>query len=180
MKMKGLMLILLSFLLLSCGGGPNFEEQAKTLLSLLQNKQFDKCVDLDYMYQVKMSKISDEPQFKQMNLAFKIRTDIQDEFFDENKKSSIAYLFSFPCTWQLLEVTNATTEIADITFSVYRIYAVVKYESMDQSPDAVPLLLKAEAINNNNYKVKEITFHFDLDQDNGLYLGWGTDQHVPW
>lgn len=180
MKMKGLMLIFLSFLLLSCGSSPNIEEQAKTLLTLLQNKQFDKCVALDYIYQIKMSQIADEPQFKQTSLALKIRTDIQDRFFDENQQSSIAYLFHFPCTWQLLEAKNTTTDIADNTLPVYRIYAVVKYNSMDQSPDAVPLLLKAETINYNNYKVKEITFHFDLDQDNGLYIGWGTDQHVPW
>lgn len=180
MKMKGLMLLGLSFLLLSCGSSPNIEEQAKTLLSLLQNKQFNKCVDLNYMYQSKMSEISDEPQFKQTNLAVKIHTEIQDKFFDENQQSSIAYLFHFPCTWQLLEVKNTIATIADMTLPVYRIYAVVKYNSMDQSPDAVPLLLKAEAINNNNYKVEEITFHFDLDQDYGLYLGWGTDQHVPW
>jgi hypothetical protein len=80
-----------------------------------------------------------------------------------------------------LEVKNIYTDALDmIAVAVYRVYAVVKYNSMDQSPDAVPLLLKAEDINNNNYKVKEITFHFDLDQDNGLYIGWGTDQHVPW
>lgn len=179
-KMKGLMLLSLSFLLLSCGSGPNIEEQAKTLLSLLQNRQYDKCVGLTYMYQLKMSQINDEPQFKQATMAGKIRIDIQDQFFDENKQSSIAYLFRFPCTWQILEAKNTTADYADTTFPVYRIYAVVKYNSMDQSPDAVPLLLKAEAINYNNYKVKEITFHFDLDQDNGLYLGWGTDQHVPW
>jgi hypothetical protein len=182
MKIKELILILLSFLLLSCGGSPElkYEEQAKNLLTLLQNRQFDKCVDMAYMYQARMSAISNEPQFKQREMAFKIHTDIQDEFFDENKKSSIAYLFRFPCTWQLLEITKATSVIADIELPVYRIYAVVKYKSMDQSNDAVPLLLTAEAINNNNYKVKEITFHLDLDQDTGLYLGWGTDQHVPW
>jgi len=179
-KMKGFMLIFLSFLLLSCGGAPNFEEQAKTLLSLLQNKQFDKCVALDYIYQVKMDKVNDEPQFKQTEMAFKIRTEIQDEFFNENKQSSIAYLFRFPCAWQLLESKMTSTEIGGVTFPVYRIYATVIYNSMDESPDAVPLLLKAEAINYNNYKVKEIAFHVDLDLDTGLYLGWGTDKHVPW
>jgi hypothetical protein len=180
MKIKGFLLILLSFFLVSCGGGPDTEEQAKTFLTLLQNKQFDKCVGLDYIYQVKMSRISDEPQFKQLELAAKIRADTQDEFFDENKQRSIAYLFRFPCTWQLLETKEATSDAAGAPLPVYRVYAVVKYNSMDQSPDAVPLLLKPEAINYNNYKVKEITFHLDLDQDTGLYIGWGTDKHVPW
>jgi len=182
MKIKGLILILLSFLLLSCGGTPepNFEEQAKNLLTLLQNRQFDKCVGMAYMYQARMSAISNEPQFKQREMVFNIITDIQGEFFNENKQSSIAYLFRFPCTWRLLETTQATTVIADIEIPVYRVYAVVKYNTMDQSSDAVPLLIKAEAINYNNYKVKEITFHLDLDQGSLLYLGWGTDQHVPW
>ncbi len=180
MKVKGLILILLSLLLLSCSSTPVFEEQAKTFFTLLQNHQFDKCVDMDYAYQVKMAKINEEPQFKQLDLALKLRSDIKADFFDMNKESSIAYLFMYPCTWQLLESKDTTSEIGDITFPVYRIYAVVKYQSMDQSPDAVPLLLKAEAIHNNNYKVKEITFHIDLDPDNGWYIGWGTDQHVPW
>jgi len=182
MKIRGLILIWLSFLLLSCGGSPepNFEVQAKNLLTLLQNRQFDKCVGMAYMYQARMFAISNEPQFKQREMVFNITTDIQGEFFNENKQSSIAYLFRFPCTWQLLETTQATTVIADIELPVYRVYAVVKYNSMDQSSDAVPLLIKAEAINYNNYKVKEITFHLDLDQVNLLYLGWGTDQHVPW
>ena len=182
MKIRGLILIWLSFLLLSCGGSPepNFEVQAKNLLTLLQNRQFDKCVGMAYMYQARMFAISNEPQFKQREMVFNIITDIQGEFFNEDKQSSIAYLFRFPCTWQLLETTQATTVIADIELPVYRVYAVVKYNSMDQSSDAVPLLIKAEAINYNNYKVKEITFHLDLDQVNLLYLGWGTDQHVPW
>jgi hypothetical protein len=178
MKIKCLILLGLIFSLLSCGeGGPNFGEKAKTMLTLLQNKNYDKCVDLAYKYHAKMASLSNEPQFKQQEMTAKIRSDFENELFNENQVTSIAYLFRFPCRWQILEGKTIATEEG---YPVYRVFASVKYNSMDQSPDAVPLLLKAEEINYNNYKVKEIIFHFDLDTDNGFYLRWGPDKHVPW
>ena len=182
--LKELILICLNIFFFSCGGGMDLDGQAKTLLNLLQNKNYDKCVDMTYMYQLKMSKVKEEPQFKQKEMANNISSDIKDEYFNEDKTKSIAYLFRFPCQTQILETKQVTVETSDV-FSgqpntVYRVFAVVKYNSIDQSPDAVPLLLKATDISYHNYKVKEIFFNYDLDPETGLYLGWGTHKHVPW
>jgi hypothetical protein len=178
---KFFILIVLTFLFLSCGKGLKLDEQAATLLTLLQNKNYDGCVMMTHMFHSKMATFQGEPQFKQQELAIKVSSDIKDQFFNQDSYTSIAYLFRFPCQWQTFEAKKATVEGSDgMSYNVYRVFALVKYNSMDQSPEASPFLVKPESINYNNYKVKEIIFHCDLDPDTGWYMGWGTDKHVPW
>ncbi len=181
----GFLLLGLSLLLLSCGrSGPTLDDQAKNLLTLIQNKNYDKCVELSQLYYFNMQKYKDQPQFKQKEMALRVASDTRNELFNEIRPQSIAYLFRFPCQWQLVEHLETTIEVGDGQFTqtvpVYRVFGVVKYQAMEQSPEAAPLVVKPEEINYNNYKVKEIVFHVDLDPGTGWYMGWGTHKHVPW
>ena len=76
--LQGLILILLNFLLLSCGNGVVPEEQANKFLTLLQNNDIDKCVEMVYAYQANLKKLKDEPEFRQSELIIKNRNDIKE------------------------------------------------------------------------------------------------------
>lgn len=174
----GLLLLLINFILLSCGDKVNPQEQAKILLTSLQHNNIDTCVDMTYAYQAKLAKLQDEPKFKHQELTAKYRHDIKEEFFNEHKHDSIVYVFSFPCQWKILETKTIPQETPDgQSYSLFRIFVAVNYTSDNQSPDSVPLLAKESSF---KYKVKEIILHLDFETTTGLYLGWGTDKHVPW
>ena len=179
---KVLILLWVNILLLSCGGsGIVPQEQAKKLLSLLQNANIDKCAEMVYVYQTNMQKIKTQPQFKQSELITNNLNEVKDKFFSEQATNSIVYLFRFPCQWQILETKQMTQESSGINFSApatfFRVFAVVKYNSMAESPDSVPLLFKEGGF---SYKIKEVILHCDFEKNTGLYLGWGLDQPTPW
>lgn len=178
---KWLILLWINILLLSCSGGIVPQEQAKKLLTLLQNDNIDKCTEMVYVYQVNMQKIKTQPQFKQSELIINNLIEVKDKFFNERAINSIVYLFRFPCQWQILETKQMTQESSGIQFSTpttfYRVFALLKYNSMAESPDSVPLLFKEGGF---SYKIKEVILHCDFEKNTGLYLGWGLEQHTPW
>ena len=177
-----LILLLVNILLLSCGGGGIVpQEQAKKLLTLLQNANIDKCAEMVYVYQINMQKIRTQPEFKQRELIASNLNDVKDKFFNEQATNSIIYLFRFPCQWQILETKQMTQESSGINLCIpttfFRVFAVLKYNSMAESPDSVPLLFKEGGF---SFKIKEIILHCDFEKNTGLYLGWGLEQHTPW
>ncbi len=179
----GLLLILLNFLVLSCSSSEVVkpEDQAKIFLTLLQNNNINKAAEMVYQFQANMAKLQNEPQFKKDEFIAKSRNEIKEKFLNEQSANSIVYLFRFPCQWQILETKQLTEEVPDMPFTsitLNRIYAVVKYNSMPESPDSVPVVIKEEA--GFKYKVKEIFFHCDFEKNTGLYLNWGLDKHTPW
>ncbi len=179
---KVLILLWVNILLLSCGGGGIVpQEQAKKLLTLLQNANIDKCAEMVYVYQLNMHKIKTQPEFKQRELITNNLNEVKDKFFNEQATNSIVYLFRFPCQWQILETKQMTQESSGINFSTpatfFRVFAVVKYNSVAESPDSVPLLFKEGGF---SYKIKEVILHCDFEKNTGLYLGWGLEQHTPW
>jgi hypothetical protein len=178
--LQGLIILLLNFLLLSCGDSVVPEEQAKKFLTLLQNNDIDKCVEMVYAFQANLAKLQNEPDFRKNELIIKNRNEIKEEFLNEHKIESIVYIFRFPCHWQVLEAKQVTEEIPGVPFSatsLYRVFAVVKYNSMGESPESVPLFVKKGGF---KYKIKEIILHCDFETKTGLYLGWGLDEHTPW
>jgi hypothetical protein len=175
---KGVFLTLLTMLLLSCSDTIDPVEQAKQFFTYLQSKDIDKCLQMSYAYQTQIAKLRDEPQFKQKELYSKVRHNIKEELFNEYKNDSIVYVFSFPCQWNILETKEMTVDTPDSPYSsMYRVFVVVKYTSDNQSPESVPLFNKEGTY---NYKLKEIILHCDFEAATGLYLGWGTDKHIPW
>jgi len=178
---KGLILLWLNIFLLACGGGMVPEEQAKIFLTLLQKDNINKCAEMVYYYQENLQKIMNEPQFKQSELIANNRNEIKEKYLNERMTDSIVYIFRFPCQWQILETKQLTQESTDLQFSIplsfYRVFALVKYNSISESPDSVPLLFKEGGY---KYKVKEVFLHCDFEKNTGLYLGWGIDQHSPW
>ncbi len=179
----GLLLILLNFLVLSCSSSEVVkpEDQAKIFLTLLQNNNINKAAEMVYQFQANMAKLQNEPQFKKDEFIAKSRNEIKEKFLNEQSANSIVYLFRFPCQWQILETKQLTEEVPDMPFTsitLNRIYAVVKYNSMPESPDSVPVVIKEEG--GFKYKVKEIFFHCDFEKNTGLYLNWGLDKHTPW
>jgi len=178
---KVLILFWVNILLLSCGGGIVPQEQAKIFLTLLQNNNIDKCAEMVYVYQINMQKIKTQPQFKQNELLTNNLNEVKDKFLNEHATTSIVYLFRFPCQWQILETKQMTQESSGINFSTpvtfFRVFAVLKYNSMAESPASVPLLFKEGGF---SYKIKEIILHCDFEKNTGLYLGWGLEQHTPW
>ena len=158
-----LILLLVNILLLSCGGGGIVpQEQAKKFLTLLQNSDIDKCVEMVYAYQASLAKLQNEPQFRKNELIAKSRNDIKEEFLSEQKIESIVYIFRFPCHWQVLEAKQVTEETPGVPFSatsIYRVFVVVKYNSMGESPESVPLFVKKGGF---KYKIKEIILHCDF------------------
>jgi hypothetical protein len=178
---KGLILLWLNIFLLACGGGMVPEEQAKIFLTLLQKDNINKCAEMVYYYQENLQKIMNEPQFKQSELIANNRNEIKEKYLNERMTDSIVYIFRFPCQWQILETKQLTQESTDLQFSIplsfYRVFALVKYNSISESPDSVPLLFKEGGF---KYKVKEVYIHCDFEKNTGLYLGWGLDKHSPW
>jgi hypothetical protein len=178
---KLILVILLIANLLSCGRRDNPEEQAKLFLNTLQNLNIEKCIEMAYLYQVNLAKFQDEPQFKKEMLIEKYRNEIRTTMFNRYENDNIVYIFRFPCQWQIVEIKNVNQESSSELFSnitsINRVFVVVAYKSIDNSPESVPL------INNDYksmYKIKEITLHCDFDPDSGLYMRWGLDKHTQW
>jgi hypothetical protein len=178
---KGLILLWCNIFLLSCGSGIVPEEQAKIFLTLLQRNNIDKCAEMVYYYQENLYKINKEPQFKKSELIAKNSNDIKDKYLNDSKTDSIIFIFKFPCQWQILETKYLIQEQSALQLSIplelYRVFVLVKYNSMNESPNSVPLLFKEGGF---NYKVKELFLHCDFEKNSGLYLGWGLDKHTPW
>jgi len=178
---KSIFIILLTANLLSCGGQNNPEEQAKIFLTAMQNLDIEKCIEMSYLYQENLAKIQGEPQFKKENLINKSRDEIRTTMFNQYELNNIVYIFRFPCQWKIIEIKNINQESSSVLFSntssINRIFIVVTYKSIDNSPESVPLI-------NNNYKskynIKEIILHCDFDPNSGLYMTWGLDKHTQW
>ncbi|MGA9756698.1 MAG: hypothetical protein WBV23_16310 [Desulfobaccales bacterium] len=178
---KNIFIILLTVNLLSCGGQNNPEEQAKILFTSLQNHNIEKCIEMAYAYQVNLAKIQDEPQFKKEKLIEKNRNEIRTTIFNQYELDNIAYIFRFPCQWQIVEIKNINQESPGELFSnissINRVFVVVAYKSIDNSPESVPLI-------NNDYKskfkIREIILHCDFDPDSGLYMRWGLEKYTQW
>jgi hypothetical protein len=178
---KGIILLWLNIFVIACGGGIVPEDQAKIFLTLLQKDNINKCAEMVYYYQEKLQKIKNEPQFKQSELIANIRNEIKVKYLNERMTDSIVYIFRFPCQWHILESKELTQESTESLFAIplsfYRVFAAVKYNSITESPDSVPLLFKEGGF---SFKIKEIILHCDFEKDTGLYLGWGLEKYTPW
>ena len=174
-------IILLIVNLLSCSKQDNREEQAKLFFTSLQNLNIEKCIDMTYVYHANLAKYHDEPYFKKANLIEKNRDEIRKTMFNQYENDNIVYIFRFPCEWQIVEIKHiiqeSSSELFSTMSSITRVFVVIVYKSMDNSPESVPLI-------NNDYKavhkIKEIIFHCDFDPDSGLYIKWEVDKHTQW
>jgi len=178
---KLIFIILFIVNLLSCSKHDNREEQAKLFFTSLQNLNIEKCIDLTYLYKVNLAKFHDEPHFKKEHLIEKNRDEIRKTMFNQYENDNIVYIFRFPCQWQIVEIKHINQESPSELFytmsSVTRVFVVVTYKSIDNSPESVPL------INNDYkamYKIKQIILHCDFDPDSGLYIKWEVDKHTQW
>ena len=174
-------IILLIVNLLSCSKQDNPEERAKLFFTSLQNLNIEKCIEMTYLYQANLAKFHDEPLFKKEHLIEKNRDEIRKTMFNQYENDTIVYIFRFPCEWQIVEIKHINQENSNELFStissITRVFVVVSYKSIDNSPESVPL------INNDYksmYKIKEIIFHCDFDANSGLYMKWDLDKHTHW
>jgi hypothetical protein len=177
---RKLFIILLLIASLACGSGGNPEEQAKLFLSSLQKLDIDKCIEMSCVYQSRLAAISNEPQFKKDNLIAQYRNELLSGILNKYENDNIVYVFRFPCQWQIIEAKNISQE-SDGIFSnnsnFQRAFVVIKYNSMDNSPESAPLINKDYK---SAYKIKEIILHCDFDPNTGLYMGWGLENHTQW
>lgn len=176
-----LFLIILIITSISCSNEDMSQKQIKLFLTSLQNLDIDQCVEMTYLYQVKMIAIQNEPQFKKDKMIDKIRNDIRTSILNQYENDSIVYVFRFPCQWQILETKIISQESANGPFSnissFYRVFVAVRYNSIENSPESVPLINKDDK---SVYKIKEIILHCDFDPETELYMEWGLDKHIPW
>jgi len=178
---KSVVLIFIVFIQISCGNGDSVEERAKMLFTSLQNLDIDDCVQMSYLYKAKLDTIQNEPQFKKNKLIADIALDIKKTTFNQYYNDSIVYIFRFPCQWKILESKILSQDSSNSLFTTisefYRVFVVVNYNSIENSPISVPLITEDTK---SEYHIKEIILHCDFDKETMLFLGWGLDSHTGW
>ena len=167
--------------LMSCGVDSSVDDQAKEFITSVQNLDIDRCVLMSNLYQTKLAGIENEPQFRIGKLADDISNEIRRTILNQYDNDNIIYVFRFPCKWKILESKKisqeTTSSIIPGIVDYYRVFVLIKYNSIDNSPISVPLINKDFK---SQYNIKEIILHCDFDPETKLYLGWGLDSHTRW
>jgi len=177
---RRLFIILLLINSLACNSGGIPEERAKLFLTSLQHLDINKCIEMSYVFQNRLAAISNEPQFKKDKLIEQYRHEVISGIFNQYENDNILYIFRFPCQWQIIEtkdVAQGSEGMFSNISSIQRVFVVVKYNSMENSPESAPLINKDYK---SSYKIKELILHCDFDPNTGLYIDWGVEHHTKW